>query len=254
MLPAPIRRLFYSLQERGGIAKKAADGAAWSFMKGVQFFGVKPPYDRSPLTLISHRYKFIYIGIPKVATRSFKTSIHDLRQDDFDAEFHERADKFRSSLMAYPDYFKFSFTRNPFARALSCYNSKIGYDDVSIKKQARILSFYKGLRPGMSFEEFAIWLNSDEGQDGCADRHWMSQHQFLYGSDGQKICDFVGRYECLQDDLAYILQKIGVPDLELSQAGWISGSDAYQDVYSEIAREEISKRYKVDLDLFKYKF
>ncbi|MGH1398680.1 MAG: sulfotransferase family protein [Alphaproteobacteria bacterium] len=223
-------------------------------MKGVQIGRVKPPYDLSPLTLVSHRYKFIYIGIPKVATRSFKTSFHDTNAESFESEIFETKRDFKKVLKAYPDYLIFTFTRNPYARALSCYNSKIGHKNVSMKKRARILSFYKGLTPGMSFEDFAIWLNSDEGRDERADRHWMSQHRFVLDGSGRNICDFVGRYECLEDDLNYILHKIGAPTVELQQAGWISGSEGYKDTYTTRAKEEISKRYKDDLSLFKYKY
>ena len=254
MLPNFARNIFYNLHKSEGFPRVIANFMSWSFMAGVKISGTKPPMDLTPLTLISHRYKFVYIGIPKVATRSFKTHFQDIHREKYGTEIRETKTGFKKALEEYPDYFRFSFVRNPWARTLSCYNSKIGHEDLSLLKRARILSFYKDLEPGMSFRAFAEWLNGEEGRDECADRHWMSQHRFLYRDDGAELCRFVGRYENLQADLDKVMEMIGAPKAELSREGWVSDAQAYRDHYDGTAQNLIARRYARDIELFGYEF
>ncbi len=247
MLPNFARKVFYTLHDSPGAGRGMADALCHGFMAGVKGFGVKPPYDRTPLTLISHKYKFIYIGIPKTATRSFRSYFYDEHKADYKAEMHETRGGFEKALRKYKDYYKFSFVRHPVYRTLSCYQSKIAHGDLSLLKRARILSFYPGLEPGMSFHDFVRWLNSAEGSDTQADRHWMSQYKFLYDENGAKLCDFVGRYEHLESDLELVRRTLGLPDFMLPRVGWISHSE---DQVNPDTRNLIEQRYAKDYHLF----
>ena len=254
MLPNFARKVFYSLHSRQGPARFLADMMSWGFMTTVKLTGMKPPQDITPLTIVSHRHKFVYIGIPKIATRSFRTLFYDENIEKFQCEIFETRAAFLNVLQENKDYYKFSFVRNPYARILSCYNSKIGHHDLSLLKRARIMSFYKGLKPGMSFLEFARWLNTNEGSDVCADRHWMSQHKFLYDENGAPLFDTLGRYEHLHEDLNKILSQIGIEDLELPHKGWISKSESYRQSYNAETRELIAQRYEKDLSTFGFDY
>lgn len=243
-----MRSGFYALHRKKGFPRLIADGMSVSFMHGVRVFGIKPPEDLTPLTIVSHKYKFIYIGIPKVATRSFKQYFLKNKKH-YGIEIHESKAAYQSILRKYPGYFKFAFVRDPLARVLSCYQSKIGPPTLSLLKQARIMSFYEGLEPGMSFHDFARWLISQEGHDSCADRHWMSQYKFLYREDGTQICDFIGHYEYLEQDLKMLEKQLGLPEIKLELAGWISRGK--KEVNSETA-ELIRQRYAWDYELLGY--
>ncbi len=252
MLPKPIRKIYYWISHQGKIGFYTVNAFNYAFMHGVKLLGIKAKKDLTCLTVISHKHKFIYIGIPKTATRSFM-KLFEKEQENYEADWFETAADFKKILENYPDYFTFSFTRNPYARALSCYNSKVL--DAVPGKQARIMSFYKNLKPGMSFNEFAVWLNTEEGSDSFADRHWLSQHEFLYNNKDNAICDFVGQYENLDKDWETICKKIGIQHTPLPHKGFKSEANkSYKDVYSDTAKEEIAKRYAKDLKLFKYHF
>jgi len=254
MLPKFIRHIFYKLHDtQAGPARWLADGACRIFYHVVRLFKIEPPYDRAPLTIISHKYRFMFIGIPKVASRAFRDYFSAQERRNYMIEIYESRREFERSLARYPAYFKFSITRNSYARVLSFYNSKVGPKTLSLLKRARILSFYPGLKAGMDFGDFVKWLDSDQALDARADRHFLSQHQFLYEGD-QALCDFTGQYETLAEDLETIAQKLAMPAIKLPQAGWVSGSDDYKNSYDKEAQNIIKKRYAQDLKLFGYKF
>lgn len=253
MLPKHLRRIFYKLHGSNKAMRLCADALAWSFMAVISLFKIKPPYDLTPLTIISHKYKFIYIGIPKTATRSFVNAFYHEGKDVYDSEMFETKKAYEQILKKYPDYFKFSFTRHPYDRILSCYNSKIGHHDLSLLKRARIMSFYKELKPGMSLEKFVDWLcNADEGRDKYADRHWMSQHKFLRNQDNTAITDMCGKYETLEKDLKTIMNKVDAPCPALKQKGWISNQNKHEDQISQNLKTKLATRYEIDFKVFDY--
>ena len=101
----------------------------------------------------------------------------------------------------------------------------------------------------MSFDAFADWLNTEEGQDACADRHWMSQYRFLYRDNGDCICDFVGRYENLDKDVNKVCKILKIKRISLPQSGWISQDPP---PISDEVRALIRQRYAKDYELFGY--
>lgn len=222
------------------------------FYAYVKIFRIRPKKDMACLVIISHRFKFIYFGIPKTATRAFMEFFVYRYPERFDIEWYEEQNAHLKALKAYPDYFKFSFTRNPWARTLSCYKSKI--DHKVFGKVARLLVFYKGLRQQMPFSDFCEWLNTKEGSDEFADRHWLSQHVFIEDENGKQFCDFVGKYENLSEDLMRLQEELALPPIKLDQAGFISGSSDYRHAYTQNTRDLVYNRYKKDIERFGYTF
>ena len=256
MLPKTVRKIYFSILRSGPVGLKIAEAISWCFYWMVKILRLPPPDDLSCLVLISHKYKFIYIGVPKVATRSFLNLMTEEHVELFETEWHERKRAHYEAKAQYPDYYTFSFVRNPWSRIVSCYNSKIGSNIIGFR--ARILSFYKGLEGGMEFTDFVHWLGSDEGRDEIADRHWMSQYHFLTGEDGQDLCDFIGRYESLHEDWAKVREILGVPEMDLPHKGWISAERSnytdYRTYYDDETRAIIAERYARDIEMLGYEF
>lgn len=271
MLSKPIRIVFYKILRSGKVGRAFADMLCWFFYAWVKLFRVKPKQDVAGLVIVSHRYRFIYFGLPKVATRSFYNLFVVRHKKDFQIEWSEKRGGFAEAIAAYPDYYRFSFVRNPWSRVVSCYESKIA--DNIIGKRARITSFYKALESGISFVDFVDWLCSEEGDDAIADRHWLSQHMFLYDEEGRSLCDYIGRYENLEADWAEVCAILGMEGgLALSQKGFVSAEGAarspvaadagqvtkvhgvYRDYYDAALRDKIAARYARDIEVFGYEF
>jgi len=267
MLPKPVRAIFYWVLRSGPIGRFITDILAWIIYGWIKIFRIPPAQDIAGLTIISHKHKFIFFGIPKVASRSFFNFFVKKHGKEFEIEWHEKRDVFFEKKKQYPDYFTFSFVRNPYSRIVSCYKSKI--EDAMIGKRARVQSFYKNLSPKMSFDAFVKWLESDEGKDIVADRHWISQHCFLHDKAGKPLCDFVGKYETLDADWRHVCEQLGLPYEPLEQKGWISAindvrnpearstqeavkTNKYQDYFDQETRGIIAERYKKDFDVFGY--
>ena len=250
VLPKPLRSAYYWINRQGKLGKWVVNAGSYGFMWGVKAFNIRPWQDLAALTIISHKHKFIYIGIPKIATRSFQTLFIKERAAEFEIEWSEKPNGFRHALTQHPDYFAFAFVRNPWSRIVSCYNSKIAGCEPG--KQARIMSFYEDLNPQMSFADFVSFLCSEEGRDAIADRHWISQHLFL------ERCDYIGKYENLEQDWRVVCDKIGLKDLELPHKGWVSEDrdqeGDYRSYYTDETRDMIAKRYAKDIELYGYNF
>lgn len=270
MLPKPVRAVFYWLLRSGPIGRFVTDIIAWVMYGGVKIFNLPPKQDIAGLTVISHKHQFIFLGIPKVASRSFFNYLVKKHGRDLEIEWYEKRDVFFDLAKQYPDYYKFTFVRNPWSRIVSCYKSKIG--EAVIGKRARIHSFYKNLSPNMSFSDFCHWLQTEEGSDEMADRHWISQHCFLINEKDEMICDFVGKYENLDQDWRLVCDKVGLVYEPLAQKGFISAigenknpelieneenqvqKNDYRQYFDEKTKKIIAERYIKDCEMFEYDF
>ena len=65
MLPKPVRAVFYWILRSGPIGRFIADSIAWVFYWYVKILQIPPKQDIAGITVISHKYKFIFFGIPK---------------------------------------------------------------------------------------------------------------------------------------------------------------------------------------------
>ena len=107
----------------------------------------------------------------------------------------------------------------------------------------------------MSFKAFAEWLNTSEGSDDFADRHWMSQHRILGFDRSMAVTyDFVGRFERLREDYERLAQlaRLSLPPLPHKLR--TQAPDEYRLLYNDSTKELIAKRYARDIELFGYDF
>ncbi len=160
---------------------------------------------------------FLYFETPKVACTSIKRSLQLLERGAGGAPLAGVHDKRASPLqgalssgMSFEDIFvsprlfRFSFVRNPFSRALSCYLEKIVADEIERRRLLPALGFAPDA--SVSLVDF---LRAIEAQDHAArDIHWRPQSDLL--KDRDVHYHFIGRFEHLARDYRYALAQFGV--------------------------------------------
>jgi Sulfotransferase family len=233
--------------------------------------------------MISHQHKCIFIHIPKTAGQSIEHIFLDLLDLKWETRaplllrFNDRPELGPPSLAhlkardyvrcrylsqeLFDEYFKFTFVRNPWDRAVSIYK-------------------YFGFNTRF---EFKFYLENVLKKGLWKDKSWFvcPQSDFVCGEDGKIQVNFVGRFEKLQEDFYQVCQRIGLPPIavprihesSISRPGLslrprrmaeyvryllkgrhIPVFKKYQDYYDDESRELVADLYKKDLELFQYRF
>lgn len=208
--------------------------------------------------IVSRKYRFLWLCNPKVASRSI---IAALRCADPDAELiHPRnVSDVYEMYSEVKDYYSFAFIRHPFDRALSFYAET----RFRLKEQRR--QHYRDMFPRLAeadtFDDCCDWLNTIQGSDLLAERHFLSQHAQIRLPDG-RLPDFIGRLENLDNDFGHVTALLGMPTLELPMlntiVGWQAPTTAVKAARADMSaclternRALLAKRYAVDLDIYR---
>ena len=159
--------------------------------------------------VVSRRYGFLWICVPKAASRSL---IEALLAVDPGAEIirGRTLEQIFRDRPAVRGYYSFAFMRHPGRRAFSFYADKHVKLARSPQASADFIEPYHGVRRGMGFAALCRWLNTPYGSDAFADRHWLSQHRQVRLPDG-RLPDFVGRFERLDADWEMLSSRLGLP-------------------------------------------
>jgi chondroitin 4-sulfotransferase 11 len=140
------------------------------------------------------------------------------------------------------NYFKFSFVRNPWDRAVS--------DWIYLQEQADI----KPIEPLKNYllqEGFFATINHLNNRDGRGD-HFATQSSFIV--ENEKIAvDFVGKFENFQEDFNIVCEKINIPRQELPHHNK-SNHKHYTEYYDDETKQIVAEKYAKDIEYFGYEF
>ena len=216
--------------------------------------------------IISREYRFLWICVPKAASRSL---IAALTAADPDAEIVKKSlADIRRERPETAEYYSFAFVRHPFARALSLYAETRHFRERFRGEKRRPKEerqrFYERAFPGFAeietFDDFCDWLNSPCAADDFADVHFMSQRPQITAADG-RLPDFVGTTENLDADFRAAADRVGIAPPALptlnTMAGWEPDSpQALADARAEMGallternKALLAKRYAADIAL-----
>lgn len=137
------------------------------------------------------------------------------------------------------EYFKFVFVRNPWDLVISRYF-------VNNRKKAKTMKKF-------TREHFLEFWEQMKKYNAIKGEEHPFQYQFVIGPKGERLVDFVGRFESLQEDFNIICDKIGIPRKNVPQLGKIK-RNAYRDYYTEESRQLVAERFHKDIELFGYEF
>lgn len=189
------------------------------------------------------QHQALFIHVPKSAGRSIVRGLFDVKSvEHAPAEWYQRLDREK-----FEQYFKFTFVRNPWDRAVSAYTylknggSAASEDD---RHWSRFVNEYD------SFDEFVCqWMTADNIMRNAL---FTPQTLFLQDEYGRMAMDFVGRFEHLEHDFARIAEQLKVqatlPHINQSR------QTPYESFYSESSRDIIAELYAGDIAAFGYSF
>lgn len=217
------------------------------------------------LTHISEKSRCVFVEVPKagcsVVKRVLQYSEVDGKGVDPAASVHDRS----LSPLATPigggfdldevfgeptPYFRFSFVRNPYSRALSCYLEKIVGEQWLRDLRLPDLGFAPD--DEVSFVEFLRRVQLHEPAD--MDIHWAPQHHLL--SLGKVHYDFLGRFENFQPDLQRVIEHLALdvpPDILARRTSHVtSAGDRLDDYYDEESVNLVQQIYAGDFAALGY--
>jgi hypothetical protein len=213
----------------------------------------KLPREKPQLYLFPE-YRFGYIQIPKVASRSIRAAVTafisgtapDKDVDEnlvvaYETRYARHLKHAEIAALA-RDNFIFAFVRNPYERIYSCYKNKI--EDARAAGRRNIFEKH-GITFDLSFDEFVRKVASLP--DHKSDRHFRSQAWFL-SSGGVLLPSYVGKLESMLEDWAVLEERFGIaPPPQIN-----ASSSKQRPDMSDETRELILTRYAEDFRLFGY--
>lgn len=194
--------------------------------------------------MISHRYKFIFIHIPRTGGTSVESLLRDESCELLSNQWHptvrhaplnhltlqEMIDHGFVSVETLRSYFKFCFVRNPWDRAVSeaaYLGGILGGDDLTAKLSRMLERDTYG-------------------------NHIRPQVEFIDTSHGVGV-DFIGRFETLQRDVDKVCAVLGLPRRRLSLRNG-TAHRPYWTCYDDVLRRKVEMKYACDIERFAYRF
>ncbi|HUQ36120.1 MAG TPA: sulfotransferase family 2 domain-containing protein [Aestuariivirga sp.] len=207
--------------------------------------------------MISHKYKCIFVHIPKTGGTSIENCIWPAprnREDLWMGFVSSYRNKYQTGglqhLLArhirlevggniFNAYFKFAIVRNPWDKLVSQY---------TYLRKRKDLQHYLGVTAETTFAQYieAAAL-SDHVQ-------LTPQVDFVNDENGLSIVDFIGRFETLKEDAQRIFSRIGIQNMILPHTQRSLREKDYRSYYTAETRDRVAQIYERDIALFKYKF
>jgi hypothetical protein len=187
----------------------------------------------------------IFVHIPKCAGVSIsKTLFGNLAGGHADISTYQIV----FSPKEFEDYFKFTIVRNPWDRLVSAFLflTSGGMNERDKRWADEHISQYK------TFQDFVLqWLNPDSMKLSA---HFRPQCHFICLGRQNVAVDFVGRYENLEADFAYICKQLNVyATLERLNSTSLKRND-FREYYTDETRLRVSQLYADDIRMLGYSF
>jgi len=187
----------------------------------------------------ANSYKCIFIHIPKAAGTSVAKALFNAPSRHVRYLEYEDANRWK-----FRRYFKFTFVRNPWDRLVSTFFflRAGGMNDQDAEFAKEYLRGYSDfgdfVRYGLPLDPVQSWV------------HFRPQQWFVCDDAGVLKVDFVGRFERIEEDFAYVAERLGLPcSLPRTNA---SAHRDYRTYYDEETWHIVSQLYDMDIKRFGY--
>lgn len=208
------------------------------------------------MTIISHRHRFVFIAVPKVASHSVRFALRSqlgaedeeqvslfvrrrIARPPFASQEHghQLAREVREALGvgSWADYLSFAIVRNPWDRFVSYVAFMMRHNG----------AFDRDPRAAMHRV-----LANPQHQSPV---HFRPQSDFVTDESGALIVSRICRAERLQQDFDAVCETLALPRIALEIRN-ASSHRPYADHYDDELRAAVAARYRDDIERFGYRF
>tara|TARA_S200002703_G_scaffold12433_1_gene11047 strand:+ start:172 stop:813 length:642 start_codon:yes stop_codon:yes gene_type:complete len=134
-------------------------------------------------------------------------------------------------------YFKFGFVRNPWDKMVSSY------------------FYFKSLgQINCKFEDYVL-KDIYKTANRTVQVHNLPQH-IVFFYENENLYDFIGKYEDLEQGFKFICEKLKIEKgINLPMSNKSKGREkGYTQYYTQKTKEKVEFDFKIDIELFDYKF
>lgn len=209
---------------------------------------------------ISHKYKFVYIAIPKTGSSTirklldpYSDVISQTNQGDF--AHHATAAALKATFAQrgwdWDQYFKFTVVRNPWARLYSfhSYLIRVGSNPPTPYHLKNAMPMYERsvryVKEGLTYSEKV-----------CAGKvNLLPQVDWVMIDDKMGL-DQVCKIETISEELQGIWRRLGLDLADLERIPRLNSASQkpYQEDYNSAAIERVAEKFKDDISVFDYTF
>jgi hypothetical protein len=211
--------------------------------------------------MISNKKKFIFLHIPKTGGSSIEKALCRYSNKKVykipgngiglpGKHYKIKTIKNEYGTDMLNDYFKFTFIRNPFDRAVSFYAfcRYLPVEKFLKSKKTSLNKEWLSLSKEARKKDFNDWIISEFGKIPS-----FSIWPYLCNENDEIIVDFIARFKNIQRDFNIICEHIHV-NIKLPHINKRKRKINYRNYYNNKAKNFISKYCKKEIEYFKYKF
>lgn len=146
------------------------------------------------------------------------------------------------------DYFKFSFVRNPWDRMLSMvkydwfYGCELQYGRLNIAGYLKDVLQVSGRNLEVDKRSVSSWDTFPDSRENC-----------VYGNILNEDLDFVGKLENIDNDLPYVLDRLGIQNFDCKPAE-VSAKVINRTAYTPEVRDIVADIYAEDIARYGYSY
>ena len=235
--------------------------------------------------IISHKFKFIFVHIPKCAGTSirqeiesyfnkngmntiedlisFRVGYNDLPISGTSANWKKIHDYTKDQLRLYGElnqHSRFIELESVFAREKINLDEYFKFAFCRNPWDRKVSQYFFGRQQAEKGHEWAASnknLQKPFKDFASVAENWGKfrdgQLEWVLNKEGKLGLDFIGKSENLQQHFNYICERIGLPQMELPHSNK-SKHKHYTEYYDEEAKKLFAKNYLKDVEFFNYKF
>jgi len=197
--------------------------------------------------MINHKYKIIFIHIPRTGGTSIEKAIMGRDWWGIHPPSKHLTAHIAKKVYAeyWDDYFKFTFIRNPWDRMVSLLKYGAFYGVKFNFRDKILINNYINDYNKIEYDKRFFHLN--QFKDFIPKKN--SVYQNIIGEE----MNYIGRFESLNEDFDYICEQIKFPRKKLPHVEK-SERRHYRDYYYKESKLLVENKYLLDIEKFKYEF